>query len=200
VKGSESKAVADEEKKMNMSTAFFTSEVASITSQLSRLQEKSDAYRQGINLSGSRDLLLLAKKSAENGDFASANHSLALVRIDLTAYETTLGAATKEIDAAISSLSIAEIEFSASASRSILFAPDLSKERALMASAKETVYSSPASALQMASQAKTSAEVKSRDSQALSFAVISVVVVLFFIALIAAGFFIHILGKKKQGL
>jgi len=198
--GSESKAVAEEEKKQNQSTAFLTSEITSLTSRLARLQEKSDTYRQGINLSGSRELIVLAQGSAESGDFASANHSLELVRIEINSYETTLASSTKEIDAALSTLSVAEIEFNASASRSVLFAPDLKKERALMAQAMEAVYSSPASALQMASQAKAAAEAKSRDSQALSLAVISVVVVLFFIALIAAGFLFHIMGKKRQGL
>jgi len=198
--GSESKAVADEEKKQNQSTALFTSEIAALASQISRLQEASDAYRQGINLSGSRELLVLAQKNAESGDFASANHSLDLARLDIATYETSLAASTKEIDAAKATLLVAEIEFNASASRSLLFAPDLKKERALLAQAQETVYASPSSALQMAGQAKASAESKSRDSQALSLAVISVAVVLFFIALIAAGFFIHIMGKKKQGL
>jgi len=200
VAGSESKAVAEEEKKQNQSMAFLTSEITTITSQISRLQEKSDAYRQGINLSGSRDLIALARKSAENGDFASANHSLSLARLEIISYETTLGASTKEIDAALSSLSIVEIDFNASASRSMLFAPDLNKERTLLAQAKETVYSSPTSALQMASQAKAAAEAKSRDSQAISLAAISVVAVLFFIALMAAGFFIYIFGKKKRGI
>ena len=200
VTGSESKAAAEEEKKQNQSTAFLTSEITVLTSKLANLQEKSNAYRQDINLSSSHDLIVLAQKSAEKGDFASANHSLELVRLEITSYETTLWASIKEIDAALASLSVAEIELNASASRSMLFAPDLSNERALMAQAMETVYSSPASALQMASRAKATAETKSRDSQALSLAIISVVVVLFFIALIAAGFFIHIMGKKKQGL
>ena len=198
--GSEYKAVMEEEKKQNQSSAFLTAEITALTSQLSRLQEKSDAYRQGINLSGSRDLMALAQKSAESGDFASANHSLELVRLDITTYDADLAASAKEIDAAKSSLSIAEIEINASAGRSVLFAPDLKKERALLAQAMETVYSSPSSALQMASQAKAAAESKSRDSQALSLAVISVAVVLFFISLIAAGFFIYIFGKKKKGI
>jgi len=198
--GSESKAVAEEEKKQNQSTAFLTSEITALTAQIARLQEKSDAYRQGINLSGSRELVALAQKSAESGDFASANHSLELARLETSAYDASMASSTKEIDAAISTISVAEIEFNASAGRSVLFAPDLKKERALLEQAKETVYSSPPSALQMASQAKAAAESKSRDSQALSLAVISVVVVLFFIALIAAGFLFHILGKKRQGL
>ncbi|MFA6907827.1 MAG: NHL repeat-containing protein [Candidatus Micrarchaeia archaeon] len=198
--GSESKEIAEQEKKQNQSTAFIASEIASVTSQISRLQEKSDAYRQGINLSGSRELVALAQKSADAGDFASANHSLDLARLDVRSYETTLGASTKEIDVALSSLAVSEIEFNASAGRSMLFAPDLSKERALFAQARETIYSSPASALQMASQAKSSAEAKSRDSQAISIAAGSVAVMLFFIAAIAAAFFLHIRGKKKQGL
>ena len=198
--GSNSKAAAEEEKKQNTSISFITSEITAITSQISRLQEKSDAYRQNINFSGSRSLLVLAQKSAADKDFASANHSLELVRLELTAYETALDASIKEIDTARSAISLAEIEFNASASRLVLFMPDLNKERALLAQAKETVYSSPPSAMQMASQAKVSAEAKSRDSQALSFAVISIVVVLVFIALIAVVFFIYILGKKKQGL
>ena len=200
VTGSESKATEEKEKKQNQSAAFLASEITSLTSKIARLQEKSDAYRQGINLSGSRELIVLAQKSADNGDFASANHSLELARLEVSAYEITLGASTREIDAALSSISVAEIEFNSSASRSMLFAPDLAKERALMASAKETVYSSPSSAMQMASQAKAVAEAKSRDSQALSLAITSVVVVLFFIAIIAAGFIFHILGRKKQGL
>ncbi len=198
--GSESKAAADEEKKQNQSTAFLASEITALTSQISRLQAKSDAYRQGINLSGSIDLVALAQKSAGSGDFAAANHSLDLARLEVASYEATLGASTQEIDAALTSLMISEIEFNASASRSMLFAPDLGKERALMAQAMETVYSSPSSAVQMASQAKAAAEAKSRDSQALSLAVISVAVVLFFIALISAGFLYHIMGKKKKGM
>ena len=200
VAGSESKAVADEEKKQSQSNAFLASEITVLTSKLSSLQEKSDYYRQGINLSGSRDLIALAQKSAGSGDFASANHSLELARLEIVSFEATLGASTKEIDTALSSLSVAQIEFNASASRSVLFVPDLGKERALMAQAIETVYSSPSSALQIASSAKAAAEAKSRDSQALSFAVISVVVVLFFIALMAAGFLVHIMGMKKKGL
>lgn len=200
VAGSESKAAADEEKKQNQSTAFITSEITALASQISRLQASSDAYRQGMNLSGSLELISLAQKSAENGDFASANHSLALARLEIAADQATLDAAAKEINAAQSSILVAEIDINASASRSLLFAPDLSKERALLATAKETVYSSPPAALQMASQAKDAAEAKSRDSQSLSLAAISVAVVLFFIALIAAGFLFHIMKKKKQGL
>ena len=198
--GSESKAAADEAKAQNQSTAILTSEITALASRLSSLQAQSNAYRQGINLSGSLDLIALARSSAEGGDFAAANHSLGLVRLDITGYEASLGAAAKEIDSAQSTLAIAEIELNASATRSLLFSPDLGKERAMMAQAEETVYSSPPSALQMAAQAKASAESKSRDSQALSLAVISVAVMLFFIALIAAGFLFHIMRKKKQGL
>ncbi|MFA5929275.1 MAG: NHL repeat-containing protein [Candidatus Micrarchaeia archaeon] len=200
VTGSESRAAVEEERKQNQSTALLASEMTSLSSRIAALQAKSDAYRQGINLSGSHGLLALAQKSADAGDFAAANHSLGLAGLEITAYEATLGASIKDIDAAIASLAISEIELNASAGRSMLFAPDLAKERALMAQARETVYSSPSSALQMASQAKAAAESKSRDSQALSLAAASVAVVLFFIALIAAGFLFHILGKKKQGM
>ncbi|MFA6328943.1 MAG: NHL repeat-containing protein [Candidatus Micrarchaeia archaeon] len=199
VTGSESKAQAEEEKQQNQSTAFLTSEITALNSRLSRLQEKSDAYRQGINLSGSRALIALAQKSAEGNDFASANHSLELARLEIISYETTLGASTTEIDAALSSISTTEIELNASASGS-LFAPDLATERALIASAKDVAYSSPSSAVQMASKAKAAAESKARDSQAISLAAISVAVILFFIAIIAAGFLFHIMRKKKKGL
>ncbi len=198
--GSESAAAANEEKKQNESTAILTSEITDLASQLASLQAQSDAYRQGINLSGSLDLVALARSSAEGGDFAAANHSLGLARLDITGYAARLAASAKEIDSAKSTLAVAEIDLNASATRSLLFTPDLAKERALMAQAEETVYSSPPSALQMAAQAKASAESKSRDSQALSLAVISVAVVLFFIAMIAAGFLFHLMRKKKQGL
>ncbi|MFA6214598.1 MAG: NHL repeat-containing protein [Candidatus Micrarchaeia archaeon] len=197
--GSEEKAAQEEEKRQNQSSSLISAEITAVSSRLSRLQEKSDAYRQGINLSGSRDLIMLAQKNAQNGDFDSANRSLELALLEIATYETMVDASSKEIDAALSSLAIIEIEFNATASSPMLFAPDVSKERALLSQAKESVYSTPQAALQTAMQAKASAEAKSRDSQAISLAATGVIVVLALIGLIAAGFFIHIMGRKRKG-
>jgi len=201
VSGSESRAAAEEEKKQNSSLAISTADISALLGRIGQLQAKSDAYRQGINLSSSRELVELAQKSAEGGDYGAANHSLQLAAMEVSSYEATVAGAAKEIDAALAALSAAGTEFNATASKAMLFAPDLSGEKAMMASAHETAYSSPALALQMASQAKSSAEAKSRDAQALSLAAISVLVVLFLIAALSGAFLVHLAGRKrKKGL
>ncbi len=198
--GSQANAEAEAEKKQNQTIATVTTEITSLSGRLEQLQAKSDTYRQGINLSNSESLLALALEHASSGNFDSANRSLQLAALEITSYEVSVGGAAKEIDAAFASFAVIELEFNTSVARSGLFAPDFSSERTLMAQARETVYTNPPLALQMASQAKSSAETKSRDSQAFSLVVVSVSVVMFLIALLAIGFFIHLSGRKKKGL
>jgi len=196
--GAQDKETADAEKAQNQSLAAANADITAVLSQISSLQAKSDLYHQGINLSVSQGQLALAQQSAQNGDFGAVNRSLELARAEIEAYSASLDSSAKEIDAALAGLAVSEIEFNATVSRTLLFAPDLGKEKALMLQAKESVYSSPALSLQMASQAKASAEAKSRDSQAISLAAASVAVVLFLIALIAVAVIIHLRGRKKH--
>jgi DNA-binding beta-propeller fold protein YncE len=196
--GSESKEAAEAEKKQNQSAAYAAAEITAVLGQLDRLQEKSDQYRQGINLTGVRTLVSLAKESAQKGDFDSANRSLELALVEMGTYQAALDAIAKEIDSAQQSISSLDLEFGAVSSKATLVAPDLAKERQMMAQAKEALYSSPQVAVQMASQAKASAEAKSRDAQAISLALVSVCVVMFFISLIALGFFLHLRGRRHR--
>lgn len=198
--GSQAAAEAEAEKEQNQTEALVSAEITALSGRLDQLQAKSDAYRQGINLSNSRSLLELASTQAGEGSFASANRSLQLASLEITSYETSVGEAAKEIDASLANFAIIELEFNGTASQPMLLGPDLSSERALMAQAKDTIYTNPPLALQIASQAKTAAQAKSRDSQAVSLAASSVCVVVFLIALVAAGVFLHLRGRKHKGL
>jgi DNA-binding beta-propeller fold protein YncE len=198
--GSQAAAEAEAEKEQNRAAALINAEITALSGRLEQLQAKSDAYRQGINLSNSRSLLALASGQAGTGSFDSANRSLQLASLEITSYETSVGGSAKEIDSALANFAIIELEFNNSASQPVLFGPDLSSERALMAQAKDTIYANPPLALQIAGQAKSSAQAKSRDAQALSLAASSVCVVVFLIALIAVGFFMHLRGRKHKGL
>jgi len=198
--GSDAKADIEDEKRQNQSLAGVGAEITALSGRLSRLQEKSDLYRQGVNLSGSLELLVLAQEQADAGDFTAANRSIQLAAVEITTYETSISEAARGIDDALSRFAIVEFEFNTIASQPMLLGPDLSGEKKTMAQAKETIYSSPELAMQMAAQAKTSANVKSRDSQALSLAVMGVAVMLFFIALIAFGFLWHINSRRHKGL
>ena len=200
VSGSQSNAAAQEQGQQAQALATAAADISSLLGRIGQLQSKSDAYRQGINLSGSRDLLALAQKDAEGGNFDAANHTMGLVSLDVSTYEATLDSAAKDIDTAMAGINAAELAINATASRTMLLPPDLSQERQAISQARQTVYSSPALAIQMASQASAEASQKSRDSQALSLAATSVLVVLFFMAILAAGFLIHIWGRKRKEL
>lgn len=198
VAAAEGKAKEEREKELDRASGRYTLEIDTVKSRLQTVRSGAEEYRQSVNLSNVEALVLASERYVEEGDFESANHSIELANIEISAYETALGKVALEIREALANVSLSELELNMSASSPSLIPPDLSQERERMAQAYRTAYSNPQLAVAMANEANESASLKIRDAQAVSLAVSAVFVMVGLIAVIAIAFFIHLRGRRRH--
>ena len=171
-----------------------------LASKLRAISEKSAAYRQQENYSVYATLLERAGGSIDDGDFETANKSLGMLSGEIASSETAIAQKISDIDAALSNISVIELQFNASASKPMLLPANIAPERAQLDSAKTTAYSNPQLGIAMAAQASNSAAEKVKDSQTVSVAIAALAVMLGMAGLIAVVFYLHLRSRKRQGL
>ncbi len=182
----------------NKTAKNFELEVEAAEGKLSRLKLDALTYRQDANFSASESFISQSRKFASEGDFESANHSLSLALLEISAYSSGMEAAKPEIDAALANFTSIELSFNATASQKPLFPTDLSSERLMLYQGRDTIYSNPQLGLSLSAKALEAASIKMRDSLALSTAAAAVISILFAIGLIGAAFGIHLLRRRGR--
>lgn len=188
----------EESKQKNSTFSSFSQEYSLLLSRLNEAKTKGSAYRQEINLSNSEGFLNQSLAQAAAGDFAGANYSLSLARLEISSTEASLSSSSAETDAALANISYYEDGVKAVSSRLYLLPPDLAPEFLLLQQAKESAYSTPALATESARQALSSAETKSKEAQAVSIAGAAFLIFIFLIGVIAVAFFLHLRRRKKR--
>ena len=196
----EGKGAIDEKVRQQWLSSQLQLQIESLSSRIEKLNADSARYRQGFNLSNSEALLSLARDAVAGGDFESANHSIALLAIDVSSYESVIAGSAGGIDAALANITAMELGMNASASKPTLVPMDLSQERLAISKAFDTAYSNPQLAIAMAQQAADAASAKARDAQAISVALAALLIVMGLAGLIALAFFLHIRMRKRRGL
>ena len=191
--------VAEEEKKQQQSLLNQMSlDIQSLSARIGKLKASAETYRSQINLSNSESLLLSSQKYMSDGDFASANRSLALAQLEVSSYEALLVESSKEIDVALANISIIEFSINESIAKPSLIPADFAPERTLILQAKDTAYDNPQLALVMARQAAESAAKKAREAQSLSMTAAALLVVFGMTAVVAFAFLLHLRGRRRK--
>jgi hypothetical protein len=188
----------DEEQKKGSATAQAQMQIDSLSSRLGMLKDKAASYRQQYNLSKSESMIASAQGYVQDGDFESANQSLALAAAEISAYENSVAEIARDADSALTNITVVEYEMNASAAKPTLIPADLSPERLQLAQAKETLYINPQLAVAMAKSAADSASNKVKNAQALSLALAALLIMTGMAALLAVVFFLHLRGKKRH--
>lgn len=193
-------AAKEEQARKDRLAAEIQAQIGIADSKIKALDEKAITYRQSVNTSTYSALLENARKALLLEDFTSANKSALSIIADVSSQDDYISQISKGIDAALTNISIAELDFNSSAAKPMLVPADFASERKQFADARNLAYSNPAFATAMASQAAQSASVKVKDAQSLSVAVAAVLVMSGLIVLIGIVFLLHLRNRKRRGL
>ncbi|MCX6769506.1 MAG: NHL repeat-containing protein [Candidatus Micrarchaeota archaeon] len=195
----EIKVAEQQERARDETKAALLSSLASFDSRLSAIEADSAAYQQNANTSNVRVLIASAKEQIANNDFASANHSIALVGIEVVAFESTFAAQLPEIKKALSAIALDEASLNSTvASQPPIFNPDFSPERAMMLQAYGYAYSNPQLAISLSKQAKDATVEKASKSQTVYLAATATLAIIGLIVIIAAAFYLYIRRMKSK--
>ncbi len=170
----------------------------SLGARVAAAKAKSDLYRQVADFANLERLLGQASGEISSGSLDAANNSLYLATIETVAFETTLAASAKEIDAALANLTVVEFEMNASVSRPMLLPANMDAERQMLAQARLAAYSNPQLGLAMAAQAREAAKVKVKDAQTLSVAAAALLMMMGLIGAISAAFYLHLRSRQRK--
>ena len=191
------KAEAETQQK-NTAFSTFSADYAELLSELGAVKAKAGQYQQQIDMSTSELYLNQSLAQAADGDYASANYSLAMARLEITSTGSSLDVLGAGIDTALANISSFEVRLQELSSKPSLVPADLAPELLLMSQSRQSAYTNPELAMESARQAVSSAEVKVRDAQAVSMAAAAVLVILFLIAIVALSFFLHLRRRKAR--
>ncbi|MCX8197259.1 MAG: 6-bladed beta-propeller [Candidatus Micrarchaeota archaeon] len=165
--------------------------------RLDAIRDKVQKYKQKIDTKNLEKLLNDASREISEGLFDSARQTLELAEIELGAFESTLSANIKEIDAALANLSVIEFEINESASKQMLFPPNLSAQHARLKEAKEMAYSNPQLAVAMANRVKEEVAAKVKEAQTMSSAAAAGLLLFGLAGALAGGMYIYLKSRKK---